>query len=112
MQVQTVIKFRLYITMGTTPSKRTEEVIIAQNGAGNSAATVQQEAQLPVHVRHETYLLIIIACILVAILYVMWRYCKIGYARYLRRELMELPRSELRAGEPGYESRPPQRVIV
>lgn len=95
--------------MGSKTSK-TEEVIIAQNGAGNSAATAATETLTSG--RQETYLLFIIACILAAMLYVMWRYCKTGYARYLRRELQDLPRIEQRAGEPGCDSRTPQRVIV
>lgn len=98
--------------MGTKNSKTTEEIIIAQNGAGNSAAAAQSETQLSLFLRLESYLLFIIAVILVAILYIMWRYCKIGYARYLRRELQEMPRVEQRAGEPGSDSRPPQRVIL
>ncbi|KAG6457966.1 hypothetical protein O3G_MSEX010587 [Manduca sexta] len=100
--------------MGTSSSKRTEEVIIAQNGAGNSAATAQAENQGSAFVRQETYLLIIIACILGAILYVVWRYCKTGYARYLRRELQELPRIELRSAEPARSSSggPSNHVIM
>lgn len=101
--------------MGKTGSKverLSEQVIIAQNGAGNRATADQEESQVSTMMRHENYLLFIIACILMLILYMMWRYLKNGCGTYLRRQLQEVPMVEMRAVDSGSRSCPPQRIIV
>lgn len=78
--------------------KQEEQIIIAQNGADNSAAASENEEQIS-YVKYEVYLLFIITCILAAMLYLLWKRCKVNYARFMRRELRELPLGDLRGGD-------------
>lgn len=104
--------------MGKQQSKETEEkVLIVQNGAGNgaaAAAAAASESDKSAFARYELYLLFIIACILMAILYIMWSRCKINYARYIRRELQDIPLAVAAVPREASSSNscPPQRVIL
>lgn len=100
--------------MGGTQNKEPrEEVIIAQNGAGNSASTAVSEKEIhTVNSRYEIYLLFIITCILAATLYIIWRRCKAKYADFMRREILQQNPVEIRCGEPSSHSHPPQRVVI
>lgn len=100
--------------MGKQQSKTQDErIIIAQNGAGNNAATFDDEKETTYR-RYESYLLFIITCILAAILYLLWKRCKLTYGRYMRRELQEFPMVGTRGGDPSSDSGPPPmpRVII
>ncbi|OWR44844.1 hypothetical protein KGM_209965 [Danaus plexippus plexippus] len=105
--------------MGKTQSKNTEEhIIIAQNGAGNSAASsavATEESNQASLIRYEIYLLFIITCILAGIAYMMWRKCKENYAHYMKRELQDvgLATIAVHRGEQSLNSSsPPRQVIV
>lgn len=101
--------------MGKQQSRPQEEhIVIAQNGAGNSAAASEVEQQMT-YSRYEFYLLFIITFILAAMLYLLWKRCKVNYARYMRRELGDRPMIELQGGDHRSNSGPPpqpSRVII
>ncbi|KAF9793767.1 hypothetical protein SFRURICE_003591, partial [Spodoptera frugiperda] len=67
---------------------KTKHVVVAQNGAGNSATA---SAAVEWRDRVETYSLLNLSCILAIAVYFLWKSCKTRYGRYMRRELQELP---------------------
>lgn len=78
--------------MGKTQSKQiTEEIIIAQNGAGNNAgaSTTNKDFNKTGIERIELYTIIVLFTLLIMISYSVWRYCKVRFGRYMRRELQE-----------------------
>lgn len=89
--------------MGKSQSKVTDEkIIIAQTGAGNSAAAAAA-AEMDKE-RLEFYLIFITIFIVIIIAYFYWKRVKRNYGRYVRRELQELPVLAVRRGEPGLNS--------
>lgn len=101
--------------MGGSQNKEPrEEVIIAQNGAGNSASTAVSATEVnTIYNRYEIYLIFITTCILAVALYVIWRRCKKKYAAFIRRELQQQQNPvEIRCGEPSSHGHPPQRVVI
>ncbi|CAB3250083.1 unnamed protein product [Arctia plantaginis] len=101
--------------MGKQQSRPQEEkIVIAQNGAGNGAAASAVENQYS-YSKYEFYLLFIIICILAAMLYLLWKRCKVSYARYMRRELQDLPMVDRRSDAQCVTNRAPptpSRVII
>jgi hypothetical protein len=103
--------------MGKSSSKvEKEEIIIAQNGAGNSASATEtiQHRQLLQSMEMYSTITVVILCLIVG--YFLWRRCKDNYGSYMRRELHELPTcivepttgGEVRRSRRG---RAPQQVI-
>lgn len=78
--------------MGKSSSKmEKEEIIIAQNGAGNSAASAENIQHHRSLETMEMYLTIIVAILFLIVGYFLWKRCKYRYGSYIRRELQELP---------------------
>lgn len=74
--------------MGKTESKQEkEEIIIAQNGAGNSA--VASEAATHYSTRVELYSLATLTVLLLVIGYVLWKRCKNQFANFMTRTLLD-----------------------
>lgn len=101
--------------MGKYQSKINEErVIIAQNGAGNSAAAASAADISSERGRLELYLLFIAGFIIIFLAYIAWKQIKETYGNYMRRQLIELPEivPAPRRVEPGSNSRSAQHVIM
>lgn len=88
-----------------------EEIIIAQNGAGNSAATSEIVHRSMDIEKAEFYIIIILTILLLMVAYFFWKRCKQGYGTYIRRELHEMPVITTR-GERGLQGFATQQVIV
>lgn len=74
--------------MGKPESKQEkEEIIIAQNGAGNSATA--SEAAMHYSSRVELYSLATLALILLIVGYIVWKRCKNQYEHFLKRTLLD-----------------------
>lgn len=99
--------------MGRGASKiEKEEIIIAQNGAGNSAAASETVKRFH-FVDIEGYLILIVTILLTMIGYFLWKRCKRSYGSYIRRELREMPISGIAGREErGQLGLTAQQVIV
>lgn len=97
--------------MGKSQSTLNKEtVVVAQNGAGNSATA---SAAVEWRDRVETYSLLILSCILAIAVYFLWKSCKTRYGRYMRRELQELPTMAVyRRGDQGPNGPTTQQIIA
>lgn len=94
--------------MGKQQSKDIkEEIIIAQNGAGNGASATTTNTETIFRI--EMYLVFITLFILAIIGFLIWKNCKTNYGRYMRRELAITPH---RISDQGPHGPVTQQVIV
>lgn len=97
--------------MGKQQSKDIkEEIIIAQNGAGNEASATTKHTETIFRI--ELYLVFITLFILGIIGYLIWKNCKTNYGRYMRRELQDLGITPYRISDQSPNSPVTQQVIV